>query len=150
MGAEVRHFTATIPAGTPSSAPVTIPISFPPRVVLSIYWRVPNGPMGTMGWQLSMGGVQVLPTQGNGPGQAGDTWVIANDENGTWTPEKAPDSGAWAVTGYNTGVNPHTVYLAFELGHPELPEQPPAAITGAELYPVPDLSMAGPPVVRRR
>jgi hypothetical protein len=127
VAAEVRQFTATVPAGTPASAPVTVPIAFPVRVVRSIDWRVPNGPMGTFGWQLAMGGVQVLPT-------AGDTWVLANDEHGTWTPADAPDSGAWTVVGYNTGRYNHAVYLTFHLDLPA-PRRPevqlvPAALLG--------------------
>lgn len=118
MPREVRHFTATCPAGTPAAAPVTVDISFPPRVVRSIYWRVPNGPMGVFGWRLSMGGVQVIPT-------AGDAWVIANDETGEFAPEGFPDSGAWQVIAYNTGTHPHSLYLALHL---DLTRRPPPAV----------------------
>ena len=111
MAAQLIHYTATIPAGTAIAAPVTVAIPFSPRQVRLIDWRVPNGPMGTFGWHLAMGGVQVLPN-------SGDTWVVANDEHGTWQTDDYPDSGAWQVAGYNTGVNPHSVYLAF---HCDLP-----------------------------
>lgn len=139
MAREIRHFTATCPANTPQSAPVVVPITFPPRVVESIYWRVPNGPMGKFGWQLSMGGVQVIPT-------AGDTWIVANDEHGTWQTEGWPDSGAWQVTAYNTGVNPHSVYLAFHLALITRPPKVLALLEGGYLTEAPDLSKAGPPL----
>ena len=111
MATEVRHFTATIPAHTPVASPVVVDISFPPRVVVSIDWRVPPGPLGLMGWRLSMGKVQVIPT-------AGDPWVIDDGNSGTIYPSDQLSSGAWQVTGYNTGANPHSVYLAFHLDYP--------------------------------
>jgi hypothetical protein len=53
-----------------------------------------------------MGGVQVLP------GVAGE-WVVADDEADDWEIFNLPDSGAWQLTGYNTGSYDHTVYLYF-------------------------------------
>ena len=139
MAREVRHFTATIPAGTPLASPVTVSIAMPPRVVRSVYWRVPAGAAGTMGWQLAMGGVVVIPT-------AGDKYIIANDEHDTWYPEDHPDSGAWQVIGYNTGANPHSVYLAFSVDFPYPDRAAVPVLTVRGLSCVPDLSAAGPPL----
>jgi hypothetical protein len=141
MALEVQHFTATIPAGTPVTALVTVNIAMPVRTVRQIDWRVPNGPMGTFGWHIAMGGIQVFPS-------GGDTWVIANDEHGTWEVHGAPDSGAWQVIGYNTGANPHSVYLAFHVDLPARPAKVPAEISPFSLYPGPALDRAGPPVRR--
>lgn len=142
MAQEVRHFTVTIPAGTAIATPATVAIAFPPRVVLSVDWRVPKGPMGVLGWRLAMGNVQVLPT-------GGDLWVIANGEAGTWDTSDQPDSGAWQLVGYNTGANPHSVYLAFHLAlPPDKPRRRPL-ITATDLMPSPDLSQAGPPIGAR-
>lgn len=106
--AEVRSFAATIPAGTPKNAPVTVDVSFPPRVVLAVSWQVPPGPSGLMGWRLTMsGGNPVIP--------AGDGWIIADNRSGSWPVAGQPDSGAWEVTGYNTDIFDHTVYLDFML-----------------------------------
>lgn len=138
MPGEIRQFTATVPAGTPQAAPATVAIGFPPRVVRRIDWRVPNGPMGVFGWRLAMGGVQVLPT-------AGDAWVLANDEAQTWHPEGAPDSGAWSVTGYNTGRYPHAVYLTFHLDLPVPPRPQVQLIPAALLGMSPDLAAVLPP-----
>ncbi len=142
MATDIRHFTATIPAGTPIASPAVVAVAMPVRVVRSIDWRVPPGPMGTFGWQIAMGGVKVFPT-------GGDFYVVADNQDGSWTLTEAPDSGAWQVIGYNTGVNPHSVYLAF---HCDLPERPsvvsaplPAGLLSSSL----DLSRAGPPVRRR-
>lgn len=141
MALEVQHFTATVPAGTPLSAPVTVAVTMPVRVVTRIDWRVPNGPMGVFGWQIAMGKVKVFPS-------GGDLYVTANDEHGTWLVEGAPDSGSWQVIGYNTGANPHSVYLAFHVDLPERPAKVLAEINPFTLYPGPDLAKAGPPVRR--
>lgn len=142
MADEIRHFTATIPAGTARAAPVTVSIAMSVRVVTRIDWRVPSGPMGTFGWQLAMGGVIVFPSQS-------DLFVIADNQAGTWDVSNAPDSGAWQVIGYNTGVNPHSVYLTFHCNPPERPLALAALIPAYQLSSAPDLSKSGPPVVRR-
>lgn len=143
MADEVRRFTATIPAGTPVAAPAVVDVSFPPRRVLTIDWRVPPGPAGLMGWRLTMGGVQVVPY---GPA----LWVIDNNNRGTFTLTNHPDSGAWQVTGYNTGTHDHAVYLTFHL---DLIRRPPALrapLDPLSVMGLRDLSHAGAPVPRRR
>lgn len=142
MALEVQHYTATVPAGTPLTAPVTVAITMPVRVVRQIDWRVPNGPMGVFGWQLAMGKVKVFPS-------GGDLYVTANDEHGTWIVKDAPDSGSWQVIGYNTGANPHSVYLAFHVDLPERPAPARGDLDVFSLYPGPPLDRAGPPVRRR-
>lgn len=139
MASDLIHVTAVIPAGTPAAAPVTVAAGFPPRVVTQVDWRVPNGPMGVFGWRLSMGQVQVLPS-------IGDAWVIANDEHGTWHLAGQPDSGAWQVIGYNTGIHPHSVYLTFHADHPEKPPEQRQAPNVWDFMPAPDLSLAGRPL----
>lgn len=139
MAAEVRQYTATFPAGTPIAAPVTVSVGFPPRVVRSVDWRIPPGAQGVMGWQLAMGGVQVLPTRS-------DTWVVDDGTSGTFTLDGYPDSGSWQVVGYNTGVYAHSVFLTFHLDLPAKPRAVPAPIGGFTLSGVRDLSQAGPPV----
>lgn len=102
--AEIRSFTVTIPAGTALDAPVTSLITFPPRLVEGVHWKVPPGPSGLMGWRLTMsGGQPVLP--------AGGGWIIADDESAQWALTDQPDSGDWEVTGYNTDIYDHSVYL---------------------------------------
>lgn len=139
MAREIQHFTATIPAGTPVASPVTVSLAMPPRIITRIDWRVPHGPMGVFAWQVAMGGLRVFPS-------GGDTWVKANDEHGTWEVHGAPDSGAWQVIGYNTGANPHSVYLAFYADLPVKPVRLRPLIRASEFMPSPDLSRAGPPL----
>lgn len=138
MAVEIQHFTVTIPASTPIAAPVTVAITIPVRIVTQVDWRVPNGPLGLMGWRLAMGGVKVLPL--------GDDWVVANGESGTWHLTDQPDSGAWQVIGYNTGTHPHKVYVALHCDLVIRRRQQPAPLPAIGLMPAPDLSRAGPPV----
>lgn len=130
---EAREYQATIPAATPSSAPVTISLNMPPRIVQRVDWRVPPGNQGTLGWRLTMGKVQVLP-------HIVQPWVIGEGIRGTWQVEGLPDSGAWEVTGYNTGSHPHAVYVVF---HVLVPEKAPALrqlTPHDQLGPLPDIS----------
>lgn len=61
-----------------------------------------------MGWKLTMSnGQAVLPVNG--------TYIVTNDHADRWPVVSQPDSGAWEVTGYNTGKYPHTVYFDFFL-----------------------------------
>lgn len=157
--AEVRSFTVTIPAGTPQSAPAVIPVSFPPRVVAGVRWKVPSGPAGLMGWQLSMsGGVPVIPTGGG--------FIVTDNDADTWYLQDQPDSGAWEVRGYNTDIYPHNVYLSFLLdlivtgqatvtlaGNDQLSSPPPADtltaaavdVVAAPVITVPDLAALAQP-----
>ena len=139
MAVEVREYAPVIPAGTVQAAPVSITLPMPVRTVERIDWRVPKGAAGLVGWQLAMGGVQVLPT-------AGVTWMIADGQASGWAVQDLPDSGAWQLIGYNTGNYPHAVYLTFHVGMPVRRLAVLPALTPAELSEAPDLSHAGPPL----
>lgn len=108
MATEIRAYDVVIPAGTPSTAPVVIDVSFPPMVTEQIGWRVPRGPNGLMGWRLTSGSGQVVPKN---LGQ----WIITDNEGGNWLLDQLHDSGSWQVTAYNTGTNPHTIRLRFHV-----------------------------------
>jgi hypothetical protein len=101
---EVRVFQVTIPAGTAIATPFRQSITFPVRQVDTLEIIVPPGPSGQMGFAVTMGGVNVLPTV---PG----TWVITDDETIRWPLDGLPSSGAWQVSGYNLGAFDHTVYM---------------------------------------
>lgn len=105
---EIRSFAVTIPAGTLQSAPLIQQVNFPPRIVTEIHWRVPPGPAGFMGWKLTMSkGQNVLPVNG--------TYIVTDDLADRWLVTNQPDGGFWEVTGYNTDIYDHTVYLDFFL-----------------------------------
>src|SRR6185437_2451788 len=106
MATSVTALTATVPAGTPEATPVTVALTLGTLLVNKIRWRVPPGPRGNLGWYLSMGGVQVVPDDKG-------AYVVADDEYDDWEIDNLPESGAWQLTGYNTGTYDHTVYLYF-------------------------------------
>lgn len=103
---EAHEFAVTIPAGTAKTAPLTVATRIPPRRVAEIRWLIPPGPSGLAGWRITMGGVQVIPVN------AGQ-WLVRDGHYATAALARLPDSGAWDVTGYNTGKYPHTIYVTF-------------------------------------
>lgn len=113
MAYELRQFTATIPAGTPQAAPVTISLAMPARIVRRVRARIPPGPAGLMGWALASSGVPIIPWNAG-------AWIVAEDEELTWDLSGQIESGAWQLLGYNTGVYAHSVYLVFEVDPPQL------------------------------
>lgn len=143
MADEARVYQVTIPAGTALASPLTVALPMPARTVESVSYHVPNGSQGLMGWQLAMGGVQVLPT-------AGITWIVGEALRGTFTLEGLPDSGAWQAIGYNLGGYPHSVWLTFHVSVPRRRARQAARWSDLDLAGVPDLSQAGPPVGRPR
>jgi hypothetical protein len=104
MATSVSSFAATFPAG---AAGYVVGLNVNPTdPVVSVHWRVPPGPRGTLSWYLAQSGVQVLPNRFGGP-------VVADGEWDTWQLNDFPQSGAWSCVGTNTGSNAHTVYLEF-------------------------------------
>lgn len=106
MATQVYQFAPVIPAGTPISAPVTINLTMPARIVRTIEVRVPPGPSGVMGFAFAAAGQSVIPTNAGG-------WVVTDDELLSWDLDEQLQSGAWQIKGYNTGTFPHTVYVRF-------------------------------------
>lgn len=106
MATEVYSFQITIPAGTPQSAPVSVAITMPAREVESINVKVPPGPSGLMGFALTMNGRNVVPiVQG--------TYIVTDDRDLDFPLTGLPNSGQWQVTGYNTDIYDHSIYVEF-------------------------------------
>ena len=124
MAQEIREYAVLVPAGTPQGAPLVTDVSFPERVVVSVAWRVPPGPSGLMGWALTSAGAPVIPIQP-------DSWMVTDNQAGSWDLEGYLDSGNWQVAAYNTGVYPHTVYLTFFLNLPGAAAPPPPPPPGS-------------------
>ena len=126
MAEQVRHFLVTVPAGTAKAAPQRTQITVPVMRLLQVDWHLPPGCAGLVGFFLSMGGVQVQPLPAG-------TFVIGEGRSGSWHLDNAPDSGAWEVTAYNTGAQPHTVHLTLHVEPIVRAEQPPMIIEPALL-----------------
>lgn len=141
MVSEIRTFAVTIPAGTTVAAPFTQDINFPPRVVTGVHWKVPPGPSGLMGWALTIGGSPVIPRQ------QGSYFVTDNDSD-TWQLEGYPDQGQWQLTGYNTDIYDHTVYLDFLLDQISAELATPSLISNEALSsPAPAVQTSAAPLI---
>lgn len=112
MADEIRQYTATIPANTPSTAPVTTAMTMPPREVIRVEIIVPPGVSGLVGFALQMSGVTVIPYQS-------DKWIVTADEKIVWDLQGYPDSGDWQLIGYNTGTLDHSIMVRFLLNVPQ-------------------------------
>lgn len=103
---QIFSYAVTIPAQTLASAPVTIDVSFPPASVVSIRWRVPPGPSGSMSFAITSDGASVIPAQDG-------SFITADNESAQWDIAGYQDSGSWQVTGFNVDSFDHTVYIDF-------------------------------------
>lgn len=119
---EVYTFQVTIPPGTPQTTPFRQSITIPVRQVDTLEIVVPPGPSGLMGFAITMGGVNVMPLQS---GQ----YIVTDDQKITWPIVGLPTSGAWQLSGYNTDVWPHTVYLWFLVDQVETPGNTPGLMS---------------------
>ena len=108
MAREIRVFDCLIPAGTLQTAPITIDLAMPVRVVTEIEFVIPPGPNGLVGFALGSAGVNIIPIQKG-------VWIIGNDEIARWPVTEQIDSGAWQFFGYNTGTFAHTITVRFLL-----------------------------------
>jgi hypothetical protein len=113
MANEIRHFTLTIPAGTPATAPVRQPMTLPARVVDALELIVPPGGAGLIGFRVCLSGVPIIPYQS-------DAWIITADDKIKWDLEEYPNSGDWSLEGYNSGTVDHAVFCRMLVRVPQL------------------------------
>lgn len=126
MPQESYAWTVPIANTFTKANPLVQNLAQPPRNLRKIHVLVPPGPRGEVGFAFGMGGVALYPTQ-NSPNSNAVTsqWLILNDFHFDFEPYNAPNSGAWQLIAYNTGLFSHTLYIWFELD-PIDQTQPPA------------------------
>lgn len=108
MAERVLQSTATIPAGTPFAAPVTVKLPFDGWDIEAIDLEVPPGPTGALGFQLANNGVPWVPRT---PGE----WLIWDDHWERFTPTNYPAAGGWQVIAWNVGSFAHNVVVRFHV-----------------------------------
>ena len=140
QAAQVYYFVATIPGGTNLPAAVTTDCSFPEGSVVGVRWRVPPGPSGYMGWQLTSDGAPVIPLQLG-------TYIVADDEYDTIEIAGYLDSGNLQVTGYNDDSYDHSVYLTFYVVPPGGDQVGGGAQAAVAAFAPPQLLSSPPPDV---
>ena len=111
MAVQVQHFDCLIPAGTAIAAPVTVAMQLGVFTVRWVELDIPSGLTGAVGFYLAASSVQVLPFA-KGPTA---NWLILNDTDKHWDLEDQPDSGDWALVGYNLGRFDHNIYVTWGL-----------------------------------
>lgn len=111
MAQRVFQFAASIPAGTPKSSPVTVPLSLDGWELESLDLEVLPGPSGLLGFYVANNGVQWIP-------QPAGQFLVWDDVRQSWTFEEQPNASGWAVVGYNGGAWPHTVTVRFHVNYP--------------------------------
>lgn len=111
MAERVLQTTATIPAGTLASAPVTVALGVDNFEIERIDLEVPPGGAGNVGFYLANNGHPWIPrTVGE--------WLVWDDRVETFYPTGYPTAGGWQITGYNTGVYAHAVIARFHVNPP--------------------------------
>jgi hypothetical protein len=116
MALRVLQFQSIIPAGTPSTAPVTLPLGIDNWQLEQIDLEVPAGPAGLMGFAVFNNGVQWIPFT---PG----AWLIWDDAMQSWPMVDQPNASGWAIVGYNTGVYDHPVTSRLHVNLPDSQSQ---------------------------
>lgn len=108
MVAEIYAFDVVIPASTAIATPQTSALTIPSRIVRQIDVIVPNGVRGNVGFRVAMNGQQVIPVNAG-------KWIVTDGEKISWPITGAPDSGAWQLIAYNTGIYDHTLEVRFQV-----------------------------------
>lgn len=155
MGREWYYLrqAVTIPAGTAQGAFVPVTLTLPDIYVEAIHWRVPPGPSGLMGFQITSAGSVIIPWTGNA------LFIVADDEHDDVAVGDEVSASQLQVNGYNSDTFPHTVYLSVkyktmaqylaEHAPPDqltlLPAAALAPVPGASPAPTPTPSPAGTP-----
>ena len=106
MAERIEAFTVTVPAGTPSSAPLASPTVFDPGEVERIEVFIPSGHGGLTGFALLQAHTQIIPYRG---GQ----FIVDDDDTISWPISGFLNTGDWQFLAYNTDVNPHSFYIRY-------------------------------------
>lgn len=106
MATEVHQFSATIPAGTDISSPITVELGQANYEIESVDLEVPPGPSGLMGFYIALSDQQWIPWE------MGE-WIVWDDRTESWQTENQVVNGGWEVVGYNDGQYDHTVTVRF-------------------------------------
>lgn len=105
---QVFQFAVTIPAGTPQASPLVTLTQFEPNIVDRVRFVFPHGCNGLVGIRIGARGVPILPL-------GGVTWFTTSGLEHVLDVQDMHETGDWSVIGYNTGVNPHTVQVAYHV-----------------------------------
>lgn len=100
----VETIQLVVPAGTPTSAPVSALLFGERARVAGIEVLVPPGPSGLVGFAFWHSSEQVIP-------KVGGTWIIADDEVVRLAVDDLSPWPDWRIKAYNTDVYAHTLFV---------------------------------------
>lgn len=98
------YVTATFPAGTPISAPVSIPWSLEDNDLIYVDINIPPGPSAQMGFRLLWAGQQIIPWGNN-------SFLVTDDEKIHVDVNSYMTQTGLVIEGYNVDIFPHTIYI---------------------------------------
>lgn len=124
MAQRIETATVTATAGTLSTAPTTVDMSFPAGVVEEIEIVIPAGHAGLTGIAIGQGGQVVIPATAGG-------YIIGDADVIRWPLDGFLDNGSWFAQAYNTDVYDHQWFVRFLVGETVLtPPPPPLPLSG--------------------
>lgn len=124
MAQRVLTRQVTVPAGTPSSAPVAVDLSFSQGSVTEVHIVIPDGHAGFTGIALAQANQQVIPEDTN-------SWIIGNNEPVYLPLSDYLNNGNWQAVMYNTDVYDHAFHLRFLVDDVAAPAAVSSFATGA-------------------
>lgn len=108
MARDIQVFDVSVPPGGSATAPQKFALTLPPRRVTGVEFQIPDGNRGSVKFAIGMGGTQLVPSN---TGQ----FISGNAEVIHWPLSGMPDSGAWQMLAFNTGVWAHVIQVRFLL-----------------------------------
>lgn len=93
----------TIPAKTPVASPVSASWAIVQGTMAGIKTVIPAGGKGTVGMKITYQGTQIIPWSLS-------AWYINDGATDTWAWGEEMMATGLTLWGYNTDVNPHTIY----------------------------------------
>lgn len=108
MGVRTYQITVTVPAGTPQSAPASVPWSTEDNTILDIEIEIPPGHNGLTGIRVMKGDVQLLPF-GTG------AWITANNYSRVFPIGQYMPTSDITIQAYNLGAYAHNFFLRMSM-----------------------------------
>lgn len=128
------YTVATIPAGTPISAPVSQAWPLEDNQLVDVTIEVPDGHCGLTGVRILWAQQQIVPF-------ANDSYLVANDRVLNYPFDDYITSSGLVIEGYNNDIFPHSFYVtALITNLPEPGENPEAEVVQAPEGATVDLS----------
>lgn len=112
-----RYFAQrlTVPAGVPSTSPISIAFPVPPLILVGCELVIPDGHVGVTGFAIEFANRRIVPWGGE------DDWIQGNADELAFTVNFEVGDGLGFVL-YNEGAYPHSFYARMQMRYlPDIP-----------------------------